>query len=272
MKKLQFGFIGCGNMGGALARAVAGKVIPEGGAVALTDADRPKADALAAATGATVTDLPDLVAGSDYIFLGVKPQGFEGLFGALRPLLRAKKGRTILVSMAAGVSISAVEKFAGVENLPVIRIMPNTPASVGQGMILYAHNSFVTDDELAAFLSAMAGCGRLDALPEEKIDAASALSGCGPAFVYLFAEALADGAVECGLPRDKANLYAAQTIKGAAELLLSSGKHPGELKDAVCSPGGTTIVGVHALEDGGFRALAMDAVVSAYQRTLELKK
>ena len=112
----------------------------------------------------------------------------------------------------------------------------------------------------------------MDKLPEEKIDAASALSGCGPAFVYMFAEALADGAVECGLARDKANVYAAQTLIGAAKMLLETGKHPGELKDAVCSPGGTTIAGVHALEDGAFRACVMDAVNAAYERTLELKK
>ncbi|MBQ8310606.1 MAG: pyrroline-5-carboxylate reductase, partial [Clostridia bacterium] len=105
-----------------------------------------------------------------------------------------------------------------------------------------------------------------------KIDAASALSGCGPAFAYLFAEGLADGAVECGLARDQANLYAAQTLLGAAKLLLESGKHPGELKDAVCSPGGTTIAGVHALENGAFRATAMNAVVAAYEKTLKLKK
>ena len=114
--------------------------------------------------------------------------------------------------------------------------------------------------------------GKLDPIPEDKIDAASALSGCGPAFVYMFAEALSDGAVECGLPRDKAMLYAAQTLLGAAKLLKESGKHPGALKDAVCSPGGTTIAGVHALEDGAFRASTMNAVKRAYERTLELKK
>ena len=104
------------------------------------------------------------------------------------------------------------------------------------------------------------------------MDAGSALSGCAPAFVCLFAEALADGAVECGLPREKANLYAAQTLLGTAKLLLESGKHPGELKDAVCSPGGTTIAGVHAMENGAFRACAMQAVTAAYEKTLRLKK
>ena len=154
---------------------------------------------------------------------------------------------------------------------PIIRIMPNTPVAVGEGMILYDANEWVTSEMLDAFSHALSKAGRLDRLPEGSIDAASALSGCGPAFVYLFSESLADGAVECGLSREKANLYAAQTLYGAAKLLLESGKHPGELKDAVCSPGGTTIAGVHALEEGSFRAATMSAVNAAYQKTLKLK-
>ena len=172
--------------------------------------------------------------------------------------------------MAAGVSLLQISLVLG--KAPVIRIMPNTPAACGSGMMLYTKNDTVTDGMLEAFKSAMAHSGELDELPENLIDAASALSGCGPAFVYMFIDALADGAVECGLPREQAQKYAAQTILGAAKLVLESGKHPGELKDAVCSPGGSTIAGVHALEDGAFRASASDAVVAAYERTLELGK
>ena len=157
-------------------------------------------------------------------------------------------------------------------NYPVIRIMPNTPASIGKGMILYAQNNNVTKEETDIFVNDMSGAGVLDSIDEKLIDAASAVSGCGPAFVYMFIEALADGAVECGLPRQKAMLYAAQTVLGSAELVLKSGKHPGELKDAVCSPGGTTIAGVHALENGAFRANAINAVSDAYKKTLELGK
>ena len=267
--KYQFGFIGCGNMGGALARAVA-KSVPAS-AIALCDMSTEKAEELANSIGAVATDLKTLVKSSAYIFLGVKPQGFDALFQEIRPYLGEREENAVLITMAAGLSVSAVESLAGA-SLPVIRIMPNTPASVGEGMILYTANSQVTKDQIAVFLSALEGAGRLDPIPEEKIDAASALSGCGPAFVYLFAEALADGAVECGLAREKANLYAAQTLLGAAKLLLESGKHPGELKDAVCSPGGTTIAGVHALEEGSFRASVMDAVTAAYEKTLKLKK
>jgi len=267
--KYQFGFIGCGNMGGALARALAKSVDPK--TVALCDADLSKRDALANAIGACSVTLDALVGESAYIFLGVKPQGLEGLFGVIRPMLEKKTERTVLVSMAAGTSIEVIESLAGAE-IPVIRIMPNTPVAVGEGMVLYTTNAAVTAAEKKCFLDALCKAGRLDEIPEDKIDAASALSGCGPAFVYLFAEALADGAVECGLARDKANLYAAQTLLGAATLLLESGKHSGELKDAVCSPGGTTIAGVHALEASAFRAASMDAVTAAYERTLELKK
>ena len=268
MKQI-FGFIGCGNMGGALASAVAKSDLEK--EILLCDACTEKVEALAGKIGGRAVMLDELVRTATYIFLGVKPQGFEGLFDVIRPTLKSRQDRFVLVSMAAGVSIGAVERLAGCD-CPVIRIMPNTPVSVGEGMVLYAANASVTAEEKAKFCDAMQYAGVLDELAEDKIDAASALSGCGPAFVYRFAEALADGAVECGLARDKAMLYAAQTLRGAAELLITSGKHPGELKDAVCSPGGTTIAGVHALEAGAFRASAMEAVTAAYERTLELKK
>ena len=268
--KHTFGFIGCGNMGGALASAVAKCV--SGDCLMLCDADTAKTEALTAACGARAVDLATLAAESEYIFLGVKPQSFEGLFSTLRPMLQARKTRFVLVTMAAGVSIAAVQALSGCDTCAVIRIMPNTPVSVGEGMILYTASEQVSAEEREVFCAALEKAGILDLLPEDKIDAASALSGCGPAFVYLFAEALADGAVECGLPRDKALLYAAQTLAGASKLLLTSGKHPGQLKDAVCSPGGTTIAGVHALESGAFRASAIGAVTAAYEKTLKLKK
>jgi pyrroline-5-carboxylate reductase len=235
------------------------------------DANEEKREFLASVTGGVPVSLEEAVLESAYLFLGVKPQGFEGLFETLRPMLKERETAPVLVSMAAGVSIAAVEKLAG-RACPISRIMPNTPVSVGEGMILYAHNELVNVQTLDDFCKALSAAGVLDAIPEDKIDAASALSGCGPAFVYLFAEALADGAVSCGLARDKAMLYAAQTLRGAAELLITSGKHPGELKDAVCSPGGTTIEGVKALENGAFRASAMGAVTAAYEKTLKLKK
>ena len=150
--------------------------------------------------------------------------------------------------------------------------MPNTPAQCGKGMMVYSPNEKTPKEATDTFNEIMAASGILDEIPEKLIDAASALSGCGPAFVYMFIEALADGGVECGLPRDKALAYAAMTVIGAAETVKATGIHPEALKDAVCSPGGSTIAGVHALEEGAFRASAINAVTSAYKKTLTLGK
>ena len=148
--------------------------------------------------------------------------------------------------------------------------MPNTPAAIGQGMILYSCSTAVTAAEEAAFVAAMAGAGRFLKLEERLIDAGSAVSGSGPAFADLFIEALADGGVACGLPRKQAQEMAAQMLLGSAALVLESGRHPGALKDAVCSPGGTTIQGVRVLEERGFRGAVMDAVISTYEKNLKL--
>lgn len=266
---MTYGFIGAGNMGGALAKAVAKSVAPE--AITLADAFKEKAEELAAKLGAKADTTEAVAKKCHFIFLGVKPQVMASMLSDIAPILAARKDGFVLVSMAAGVSIADIQKMAG-NNYPVIRIMPNIPASVGEGVILFDVSKVVTKDEIETFQTVMAGAGVVDQLPEKLIDAASALSGCGPAFVSLFIEALADGAVACGLPRDKAMLYAAATTKGTAAMILESGMHPGQLKDAVCSPGGTTIAGVKALEEGTFRGATMDAVAKAYKRTLELGK
>lgn len=266
MKNYLIGFIGCGNMGGALVRAAAKSV--DGSEIAVCDYDEKKAQALAKECGASALSANELAKSCRFIVLGVKPQNMQETIAGFASELK-NNANAVVITMAAGLSIAAIRSFIGAE-LPVIRIMPNTPAQVGEGMILYDTQGVSKADE-QAFLDCFAKAGAFDKLPEEKIDAASALSGCGPAFVYAFAEALADGAVECGVPRDKAASYAAQTLLGAAKMLLTYG-HPADLKDAVCSPGGTTIAGVHALEKAGFRNAAMDAVSAAYKRTLELKK
>ena len=144
--------------------------------------------------------------------------------------------------------------------------------AIGEGMILYTRGPGVTEAEETAFLDAMAGAGRFAAIPERLADIGATVAGCGPAFVDIFVEALADGGVACGLPRAQALEFAAQMTLGAARLLLESGKHPGALKDAVCSPGGTTIQGVRVLEERAFRAAAMDAVIAAYEKTVRMGK
>ena len=148
--------------------------------------------------------------------------------------------------------------------------MPNTPTAVGKGVIPYCTNDLVTEEMLTDWLGDMGPCGLLDPLEERLIDAASALSGSGPAYVYLMLEAMADGGVACGLPRAKALDYAAMTLEGAAEIFLSTHRHPGALKDAVCSPGGSTIAGVRILEERGFRGAVMDCVCAAYDKNKKL--
>ena len=202
---MKYGFIGTGNMGGALARAVSTSV--GGEAVVLADRDSEKAKRLAEKLGARVETAEQAAKGCDFLFLGVKPQMMAEMLAGIRGAL-AENSRLVLVSMAAGLSMAEIRRLAGGE-YPVIRIMPNTPASIGQGMILYDCTENVTDAQEAQFLKAMERAGRLDRLPEKLIDAGSAVSGCGPAFAFLMIEALADGGVECGLPRDKALTYAA---------------------------------------------------------------
>ncbi len=260
---MKYGFIGCGNMGGALARALT-KTTQD---VTIADPS-PFARELAAEMGCEY-GTNENSAMCDRVFLAVKPNMLESVLGQLRPILKAHK--PLLISMAAGVDIEQIEGYAGTE-LPVIRIMPNTPAAVGKGMITYAANDLVDDAVLSDFLHDMRMAGSFDRLDENLMEAATAVAGCGPAYMYLFIEAMADGAVACGLPRAKAQYYAAMTMAGAAEMVLSSGEHPGVLKDAVCSPGGSTIAGVKALEQHGFRGAVMDCVCDAYHKTQELGK
>ena len=261
---MKIGFLGCGSMGGAIARAVS-QVTKD---IVLTDRSG-RGKALADQLGVAYGSAQEIARDCDWIFLAVKPQMMEAALSPIRESLQEKK--PLLVTMAAGLSMENIETMAG-GDLPVIRIMPNTPAMVGAGMTQYCCNSLVTEENERHFLSLMAHTGHVDKLEEGLIDAASALSGCGPAYMYLFLEGLADGAVACGIPRAKAYEYAAATMEGAAKLMLTAGQHPGQLKDAVCSPGGSTIQGVRALEMGGFRSTAMEAVLAAYEKTRELGK
>lgn len=263
-----FGFIGTGNMGGALARAACVKV--PGQQVLLANRTASKAESLAAELQCRAVASEMAAREATYLFLGVKPQMMADLLTAIAPVLAKRQDRFILVTMAAGLTIRRIREMAG-GTYPVIRMMPNTPAAIGEGMILYTASEDVTEAETAAFLDAMSGAGRFSELPEKLMDAGSAVSGCGPAFVDLFIEALADGGVACGLPRASAQEFAAQMVLGSAKLLLESGKHPGQLKDAVCSPGGTTIQGVRKLEEKGFRGAVMDAVIAAYEKNFDLK-
>lgn len=264
---MKYGFIGCGNMGGAVARAVCKGA---GAAnVLLANRTAAKAEALAAELGCQTGTNADVAQSCDFIFLGVKPQMMEDLLDDLAPILSGRED-FVLVTMAAGLSMARIRQMAG-DAYPIIRIMPNTPVSLGAGMIQYCSDD-VPPEMMEAFICAMGPAGQLDELDERMIDAASSVSGCGPAWAYQFIEALADGGVAAGLPRAKAQRYAAQMLLGSARMVLESGRHPGELKDAVCSPGGSTIQGVRLLEERAFRGAVTDAVLAAYEKTKEMGK
>lgn len=266
MEHYQAGFVGCGSMGFALAGAVA----KAQGAAALIlscrreERAREKASKLGCAFGSA----KEVAESSRFIFLGVKPQQLSNIAQELGDVLKKRSGAFVLVSMLAGVSLETLERTFHTQK--ILRIMPNTPVAVGEGLTLMCQGKDVTDDEAAAFLHMMRCSGTVDELDEARMDAASALSGCGPAFCYRFAEALANGALASGLPKDKALFYAFQTLLGSARLAKESGKHPSKLADEVTSPGGSTICGLSVLARGGFEGLVMEAVEAAFRRTKEL--
>lgn len=261
---MKYGFIGCGNMGGAIATALA-KVTDD---FMITDRSG-KAASLADTLGCVYGDNMSAASSCERLFLAVKPQMMADMLKPLQKVLKEKK--PLLITMAAGLTMAKIQELAGCE-LPVIRIMPNTPVAVGSGMTLYCCNDLVDEDVLADFLQDMEYTGHLDQIPEHLIDSAGVVSGCGPAYMYMFAEALADGAVACGVPRAKAMEYAAATLVGAGQMLLQTKLHPGQLKDNVCSPGGSTIAGVNVLEDNAFRGTVMNCVKASYKRNQELGK
>ena len=252
---MKIAFIGTGNMGGALARAASKEKENQ---IYLVNRHPEKAERLCREIGGEVTDYAGAVREAELLFLGVKPYVLPELCTVLRPLLKEKDTAFAVVSMAAGVPVARLKEMLG--DCPIIRIMPNTPVAVGEGMILYTGDAETMVD---GFLRSMRFAGRFLRVEERLMDAGMAVSGCGPAFVDLFVEALADAGVASGLSRKDATLLAAQMVLGSAKLILESGRHPGELKDAVCSPGGTTIQGVRTLEEKGFRSAVIEAVIAA---------
>lgn len=274
MKKAAF--IGVGNMGGALARAACRAVGPD--QVVLCNRTQSKAEALAEELGCSaVAGAAEAVWAAEYLFLGVKPSGMRPLLEDLAPQLRDRHRvgeDKVVVSMAAGLTIEDMRPHLAGSGyyVPVVRVMPNTCVAVGQGMTALCAGAGVDGGQLQGVEELLSATGKVERIPEELMDQFSAVAGCGPAFVYPYIEALADGGVMAGLPRKQAMEYAAQMVLGAAAMVLESGKHPGLLKDEVCSPGGSTIAGVAELERGGLRAAAINAVLAAYRRGTELGK
>ena len=256
------GFIGTGNMGCALARAAAKSGVAD--TLLLANRSPEKAQRLAQELGGAAVSNREAARRAQVLFLGVKPHLLQGMLEGILDVLDAREDRVLIVSMAAGKDLATLQEWLG--ERPILRIMPNIPASVGGGVTLYAGNALATDEDKRLLEELLAESGMVVELEESLIAAACGITGCGPAFAAMFVEALADGAVACGLPRKKALQYAAQMMLGTAKLLLETEEHPGSLKDRVCSPGGSTIQGVRTLEERAFRAAVTDAVIATVEK------
>ncbi len=264
---LRVGFLGAGQMATALARGwlAAGLVTPT-----TCRAGDPSADARARfqqQTGCPATaDNRDVIAQSDVLVLAVKPQTLPALLDEVHNQVTE---RHLVISIVAGVPLKRLADGL-LANRRLVRVMPNTPCLLCASATGFAAGPGARPEDVALVERLFNAVGKAFAVAEPLLDAVTGLSGSGPAFVYVMIEALADGGVRMGLPRDVALTLAAQTVMGAARMVLETGQHPAPLKDAVTSPGGTTIAGLHALERGGFRAAVMDAVEAAAKRSTEL--
>lgn len=269
----KIGFIGAGNMGGALIVAATNSGNPTD--VIITDYDLEKAKALAAQTGCDFAQTnEDIVKNAEFVVLAVKPNIIRGVVTALSPVISAcaAEGRKlILVTIAAGITIETIKDCLETK-VPVIRIMPNTPAMVGKGTILITGDGEIAEETVQEFQAALAAAGAFEQLAESAFDYTTSISGCTPAYTFMFIDALADGAVQVGVPRAQAIRLAAQTVLGSAAMVLETGIHPDQLKDNVCSPGGSTIVGVNALEQYGFRFTVAESIIKSTQKNCELGK
>ncbi len=252
--------IGTGNMGGAIVRAVCRGTQPS--EICIANRTPEKARRLANECGCVMSQSNSAAArGAKYVMFGVKPQAVCPVLEELAPTLTEEQ---VIISMSAGVTAQQMRCALGKDNR-IVRILPNTSCAIGKGVMLIVP-CFDMDREMAEELSDLfSGCGMVGFTDESHADAGMVIEGCTPAFAYMFIEALADGAVHTGLTREQATEWAAQAVAGAAAMVLETGRHPGRLKDEVCSPGGVTIEGVRALEQHGFRGAVMDAVICAHR-------
>ena len=267
-KAMKLGFIGCGNMAGAIIRGIISS-----GAVRKTDiigADL-SADArekVSAECGIRVTsDNTEVVREADCVFLTVKPQYLEEVIFGIRETASPEQ---LFVSIAAGRSVQWIEERFGRYPVRLVRLMPTTPALVGAGMPAAARNSRVTDAEMDEVCRLCGAFGEVEQVSENLFDVVTAVSGSSPAYVFMFIEAMADAAVQGGMPRTMAYKFASQAVLGSAKMVLETGKHPGELKDMVTSPAGTTIEAVRVLEQKGFRSAVFECVKACADKSASL--
>jgi len=266
MLQERIGFVGAGQMATALAQGLVKAGLIRPAALVASDPAAEAGERFRAAMGATIAKQNrDVVEQADVVWLAVKPQQMATVLAELRGQVRGK----LVISIAAGVRLAQLADGLG-PGPRLIRVMPNTPSLVGQGAAAFCLGPEATADDARLVQQMLEAVGVACQVEEKLMDAVTGLSGSGPAFVYMMIEALSDGGVRAGLPRPVATLLAAQTLRGAAEMVLKTKEHPGVLKDRVTSPGGTTIAGVQALESGGLRAAMMAAVEAATKRSKEL--
>ena len=261
-----FGFIGMGNMGSAMMKGL--MKIYDKSEIIFADANRDRVISIYNETGVRFMESnAECVNNAKYIVLAVKPQFYPAVIKNIQNVLKPTQ---ILISIAPGWTIEKLRTELGYDKR-IVRAMPNTPALIGEGMtgVCFDENQFYPEerDEIMKFFGAF---GRVSKVNENLINTVTCASGSSPAYVYMFIEALADSAVRYGMSRQDAYVFAAQTVAGAADMVLQTGKHPGELKDMVCSPGGTTIAAVEALEEHGFRNAIMKATDACYKKCTEL--
>ncbi len=262
---MKISCIGTGAMGGAIMRAICKKYDVKN--IKITDKNVELGKAFANETGATFVSTNKEVLDADYIFLAVKPQFLSDVFAEIAGNIPTN---AVVISMAAGVKLEKLENWA--PKARFVRMMPNVCAQIGQAMIAITYNENIKAEEAATVKEILSSAGKVEQVPEKLMDCVTAVSGSGPAFVFMFIEALADAAVRCGMPRSQAYTYAAQTVYGSAGMVLENGQHPAVLKDMVCSPAGTTIEGVAALEKNNFRNAVIEAVTVACDRSIALGK
>lgn len=264
---MKIGFIGLGNMAGAMIAGMLQKGIVMPGDIIGSAKTLATRERMAAGYGITVREKnSDVAAQADILILAVKPQFFAEVIAEIKTVTPPQ---ALIISIAAGKTIAWIEE-AFDRQIKLVRCMPNTPALVGEGCTGICVNDKVSEEEKAYSVRLMESFGKASLVPERLMDALGALSGSSPAYVFMFIEAMADAGVAAGIPRAQAYELAAQAVYGSAKLVLESGRHPGELKDMVCSPGGTTIQGVRVLEEKGMRGAVIDALTACVEKSKEL--
>ena len=261
----KIGFIGCGNMGRAIIKGIVSSGVCEPGDIIASAHTQATLDAAHEQFGIDVTLDNTQAAQAEIVVLAVKPYMFDEVVPQIAPSLPKD---VVLISIAPAKTLAWLSETAGVAK--VVRLMPNTPAAVGEGMTSVVPNDACTQEDIDRVLSIVNSFGKSEFIPEKLIDAGSAVAGCAPAFFYMFIEAMADAAVLEGMPRAQAYRFAAQAAIGSGKMVLESGQHPGALKDAVCSPGGTTIEGVRTLEEMGMRGSVINALMATVDKAQSL--